>query len=182
MTEAPRPLFAVVREDSIVERRLIERSGTGAALVVASGGCTAFDLVCACPDLEVVAFDRSPRQLDLVRVKMSALASGDRALLDEPSPLLHEGAFEGLFRLLRRSLEEFVTGPNGLQRYFTEPSFEARSALAHEDRFMLRALDPQGATPLACRVHCIEADLTRSASGDRLRIAIAGAAVARRLH
>ena len=39
----------------------------------------------------------------------------------------------------------------------------ARIALAHKDGFMLRALDPQGATPLACRVHRIEADLTRTA-------------------
>lgn len=46
---------------------------------------------------------------------------------------------------------------------------------------MLRALDPQDATPLACRVHRIEADLTRTASDDRLRIAIPSAAVARRL-
>lgn len=128
MSPSARPLFAVMREDSVVERRLIERTGTPAALVVASGGCTAFDLVCACPGLDVVAFDRSPRQLDLVRAKMTALATADRLLVDEPSALLHDGAFEGLFRLLRRSLEEFVTGPEGLARYFAEPSVEERRA------------------------------------------------------
>ena len=39
----------------------------------------------------------------------------------------------------------------------------ARIELAHKDGFRLRALDPQGATPLACRVHRIEAGLTRTA-------------------
>lgn len=126
-----RPLFAVMREDSIAERRLIERSQAKSALVIASGGCTALDLVCAFPSLEVVAFDRSPRQLDLVNAKISALAAGEAAFAEEPSVLLHDGAFEGLFRLLRRSIEEFVAPPDELARFFAERVHEARVVLVN---------------------------------------------------
>lgn len=130
MNNETKPLFAVMREDSALESALVSRTGARTALVIASGGCTALDLVAEHPALSVVAFDRNPRQLALVAAKHAALTQGDTAAFGPGSPLLHDGHFEGLFRVLRGALEEWITGPTGFAAYFDpETSQDDRRSL-----------------------------------------------------
>jgi S-adenosylmethionine-diacylglycerol 3-amino-3-carboxypropyl transferase len=116
--------FAVVREDAEVECALLaDLPGAREALVVASGGCTALRLGQRFPALHVTAFDHSAAQLGHVRDKLSASLRHDFDALD----LLNErGEFEGLFRVLRRFLAEFVWEEGEVARYFDgDPEPEA---------------------------------------------------------
>lgn len=120
---ADRVKFAVVREDPELEAELVERTGARAALVVASGGCTALALARRFPELEVVAFDRSPAQLAHLRAKLALARAGDGAALNvenaDPGALNQRGEFEGLFRQLRHFLEEFVVEKGELEAFFS---------------------------------------------------------------
>jgi S-adenosylmethionine-diacylglycerol 3-amino-3-carboxypropyl transferase len=107
--------FAVVREDAELEAELVRLTKARAALVVASGGCTALTLLRNFPELQVVAFDRNPLQLAHVRRKLAFAAAGDRATLDT---LNQSGEFEGLFRQLRLFLEEFVFEKGSAEAFF----------------------------------------------------------------
>lgn len=121
-----RPGFAVVREDPSLEAHLLATlcPAASAALVVASGGCTALSLAARSPALHVAAFDRSPRQLAHVRAKQSALRRGDAAAIGlhtrSPSSLHQSGTFEALFRLLRAAVVELIT-PD-LDARFADPA------------------------------------------------------------
>ncbi|MDB4932379.1 MAG: hypothetical protein JWM10_4863 [Myxococcaceae bacterium] len=115
-----RPSFGVVREDPALEARVLAAlPSPAAALVVASGGCTALSLAARFPALHVAAFDQSARQLDHVRAKLAALGRGDVAALGMGSTAadsLHQsGTFEALFRLLRAGVVELI-----------EPDLDAR--------------------------------------------------------
>ena len=70
--------FAVVREDPLVEAAVVRRVGARRALVVASGGCTAFALSDTFPELEVVLYDFNPDQLAHVDARARAIAWRDR--------------------------------------------------------------------------------------------------------
>jgi S-adenosylmethionine-diacylglycerol 3-amino-3-carboxypropyl transferase len=119
-----RPKFAVVREDPAIEEMVCARVGARSILTVASGGCTALSLVHAHPELAVTAFDMNPVQLAHVRAKAEAIANGD---LGELRMLNQCGEFEGLFRTLRRFVEEFVAPREELLRFFAG-SVERREA------------------------------------------------------
>jgi S-adenosylmethionine-diacylglycerol 3-amino-3-carboxypropyl transferase len=118
-----RPSFAVVREDPALECRVLAAlpAPAAAALVVASGGCTALSLATRFPALHVAAFDQSARQLDHVRARLAALGRGDVAALGmapTATAALHQsGTFEALFRLLRAGVVELI-----------EPDLDARFA------------------------------------------------------
>ncbi len=122
--------FAVVREDPDLEVTLVERTGARRLLMVASGGCTALCLAARFPQLSVTAFDLNPRQLQHVRDKAEAAARGELSRLnvdDARSDGLNQaGEFEALFRLLRRSLEDFVAPPSEIARYFAGELGHAR--------------------------------------------------------
>lgn len=111
-----RPKFAVVREDPAIEEAVCARVGARSILTVASGGCTALALAHAHPQLAVTAFDMNPVQLAHVRAKRDAIANGD---LGELRMLNQCGEFEGLFRTLRRFVEEFVAPREELLRFFS---------------------------------------------------------------
>jgi S-adenosylmethionine-diacylglycerol 3-amino-3-carboxypropyl transferase len=115
--------FAVVREDPLLEARLIDAHHGRRVLLVASGGCTALYLLARDPSLQVSCFDMNPRQLEHVRDK--AAAAGDRERL---AVLNQSGEFEGLFQTLRQMLITFVTGEHELARFFDAPLGE-RAAL-----------------------------------------------------
>src|SRR5205823_4989554 len=104
--------FAVVREDWQLEAELVRRTRAQAALVVASGGCTALSLGATFPELAVAAFDLNPDQLAQVRAKLSAVSAHDLRELNVGSAdrraLNQSGAFEGLFRILRGAFLEMV--------------------------------------------------------------------------
>lgn len=124
--------FAVVREDPELERDLVARTGARAVLTVASGGCTALALCAQHPDLAVTAFDLNPAQLDHVRAKVRAARQRDLRALnvgdDARDALNQRGEFEGLFRVLRGFLDEFVWQPGEARRYFSTPGFSQEIA------------------------------------------------------
>lgn len=130
MVEAARPKFAIVREDARLELDLIERRGAQSALLVASGGCTALELLAQKPALRVAAFDLAPAQVTQMERKREAAVRGDRAALnvdtDDPEGLNQRGEFEGLFRLLRAYLEEFVAPRRDLEGFFLSDDAGAR--------------------------------------------------------
>ena len=112
--------FAVVREDPWIEVALVEAFGVEAVLLAASGGCTALTLASRFGSLEVTAFDFNPRQLAHVREKIEVVASGDvgRLGVGVEGGLNQGGEFEGLFRVLRHFVEEFVAPPEEIEGYF----------------------------------------------------------------
>ncbi len=120
--------LAVVREDPRIEAVLCERLSARQALVVASGGCTALALKARFPDLAVTAFDLNPAQLAHVAHKAEAVGAGLDCFNvedDDPGALSQCGEFEGLFRVLRGFLEEFVFGVGELESYFAGESTPA---------------------------------------------------------
>jgi S-adenosylmethionine-diacylglycerol 3-amino-3-carboxypropyl transferase len=126
--------FAVVREDPELEASLVERSGARAALLVASGGCTALTLARRFPTLQLTAFDLNPRQLQHLADKAVAAARGELARLNvgdaRPDGLNQSGEFEGLFRILRAGVEEFVAPRPEIAAYF-DGSVDPRPWLQH---------------------------------------------------
>lgn len=117
-----RPKFAVVREDAALEVELVRRTSAREVLVIASGGCTALTLRHLFPALEVSAFDLNPAQLAHLQAKAEAVACIDLAALNvedtNPRALNQMGHFEGLFRVLRHFLLEFVFTESELARFF----------------------------------------------------------------
>ena len=115
--------FAVVREDAQLEAALVARTHARAVLLVASGGCTALTLAHQFPQLSVSVFDINPLQLAHLREKAAAAARGELARLNvgesHPHALNQCGEFEGLFRLLRGGIEEFVAPSAEIARYFS---------------------------------------------------------------
>lgn len=107
--------FGVVREDPDLEAALVERTGATAALVVASGGCTALTLAARFPTLAVTAFDRSPAQLAQLRARAAAARTED---FDALLKLDEAGEFEALFRQHRRFLAELVAPGDELEGFF----------------------------------------------------------------
>ena len=118
----PKLKFAVVREDPEIERRLVESSGARSILIVASGGCTVLSLELGFPELEIVAFDINARQIEHIDAKRAAARRGDTTRLNvadrSANHLNQSGAFEGIFRLLRSTIEEFVAAPGEVEQFF----------------------------------------------------------------
>jgi S-adenosylmethionine-diacylglycerol 3-amino-3-carboxypropyl transferase len=153
--------FAIMREDPEVEAALVRRGAIRSALLVASGGCTALTLKHQFPDLSVTAFDFNPAQLVQVQDKISAVQRGDLAALNvetaSATGLNQRGQFEGLFRVLRQALLEFVLtapelddffaerGPAPLERWFASPFWPVAFQLAFADS-LLHALFGPAAT------------------------------------
>jgi S-adenosylmethionine-diacylglycerol 3-amino-3-carboxypropyl transferase len=124
--------FAVVREDPELEADLVVRLGVKAALLVASGGCTALTLAARHPALRVSAFDLNPAQLIHVQWKAAAAEAGERARLNVGTPgasgLNQKGEFEGLFRVLRQVVVDFVARGEELESFFFKDDEAARAA------------------------------------------------------
>jgi len=118
--------FAVVREDFELEAALVGRLGARAALVVASGGCTALSLGARFGGVEVVGFDINPAQLDHVRAKGAAARRGEGASLnvgvDDDEGLNQRGEFEKLFRVLRAGIEQLVAPRGEIEAFFARGS------------------------------------------------------------
>lgn len=117
--------FAIVREDPGAELALLpplEPHARPAALLVASGGCSALTLATARPDVQLTLLDLNPAQLEHTARKWRALAehavgSAERTRVfgvdrDDPSSLSGRGNFEALFRGLRAVLDDLVLGPD----------------------------------------------------------------------
>ncbi|WP_426754429.1 DUF3419 family protein [Myxococcus sp. Y35] len=129
-TPPARLKFAVVREDPELELALVERTRAKAVLTVASGGCTLLTLALRHPGVERVGFDFNPRQLAHVREKAAGLGqlplSGFNVEAEDPAALNQRGEFEGLFRTLRRFIEEFVAPAHELATFFAPDTDASR--------------------------------------------------------
>jgi S-adenosylmethionine-diacylglycerol 3-amino-3-carboxypropyl transferase len=112
---ARRPIaFAQVREDSLLDQRVIERLGKGVeVLMVASGGCTAC-LLATLPQISRLHLvDPNPAQIALARLKLRLLAHCDPA--DRLSLLGHAAIPEEQRRLaLARELAALDLPPTAL--------------------------------------------------------------------
>ena len=62
-------LFGVAREDHKIEASLIEKNNYKNLLTVCSGGCVPLSLKTIFPDLNVVAYDINPNQIDHCKKK-----------------------------------------------------------------------------------------------------------------
>ena len=62
-------LFGVAREDYKIEASLIEKNNYKNLLTVCSGGCVPLSLKAIFPDLNVVAYDINPNQIDHCKKK-----------------------------------------------------------------------------------------------------------------
>lgn len=126
--------FAVVREDPAIDLAVLSKTPARRALLVASGGCTAFTLQQAFPDLELTLVEPNPAQRALVRRKLRLLREGDPRVRPaawnieshEREGLCQGGNFDGLFRQLRGFLYEFVAPQRSWRRFF-EGSEESRA-------------------------------------------------------
>jgi len=157
-----RPKFAVVREDPRLEVSLLAVA-PGPVITVASGGCTALALARAFPGLPITAFDLSAVQIAHAEHKRRLALAGNAPALgvgnQDAAGHSQLGEFEGLFRVLRLFLEEFVatkaeleafftadTEPNVRQtmlaRWQTSPYFAAAFELAFADSLLLAMFGP----------------------------------------
>lgn len=124
--------FAVVREDPSIELAVARRFHSQRALLVASGGCTAFAMAAALPAVDVSLYDFNPDQLQLVRDRAAAISRGDTAALNvgdaSPEGLSQCGEFESLFRLLRAAMLELVAAEPEVEAWFNAgPAPDARA-------------------------------------------------------
>jgi S-adenosylmethionine-diacylglycerol 3-amino-3-carboxypropyl transferase len=134
--------FAVVREDPALEAELIRLTNARTVLVVASGGCTALTLKRQFPSVDIFAFDPDPLQLAHVRAKAEAAARGDLYALSvgdaHPDRLNQRGEVEGVFRVLRRCLLEFVLTSEAIEIFFQKTTTKATRAGLCADWFGAR--------------------------------------------
>lgn len=119
--------FAVVREDPQIEMDIVERFDLRRAVLIASGGCTAFCLKALDPSLEIVLIEPNSAQIRLVREKIKLLRAADKASLYEKfgvgahseTSLIEGGNFESLFRQLRLFIREFIASEEKIETALT---------------------------------------------------------------
>ena len=75
-------LFGVAREDHKIESSLIEKNNYKNLLTVCSGGCVPMSLKAIFPDLNVVAYDINPNQIDHCKKKINAVLRKDFSSLN----------------------------------------------------------------------------------------------------
>ena len=128
--------FAVVREDPQIEIDIIERFQLKRAVLIGSGGCTAFCLKSAAPDLEIVLIEPNPAQVDLIKEKIALLKKGKIERFGfgntGEDSLIECGNFESLFRQLRLFINEFVAEKAEIKTALTQKSDDFwREVFAH---------------------------------------------------
>ena len=124
-----RPKFAVVREDARVEERVSIHYGCKTILLVASAGCTALSLARVCPESEISLYDFNPRQYAALDQKIAAIKAPDAWTSGLIEALCEDGEFEGLFRVLRYFLEEFVFVEGEVEAFFAMPFDERQQSV-----------------------------------------------------
>lgn len=134
--------FAIVREDPLIEKELVEKFKPTAALVMAGGGCTAFTLNSLFPDLKLTLVDPNNAQLQLIQRKSQALQrlSMDPGIVnigsEDPQGLNACGNFEMLFRCLRDFWRAFVIRSSDLEHMFdNEKRLKAATEVLTSSKF-----------------------------------------------
>lgn len=120
--------FAVVREDYLVEAKLIDMFCRNNILLVASGGCTALNLQTLYPDVKVNLFDINADQLSHVQDKIAALQANAIAEIKRdfnvgcasPNGKNACGNFEKLFRSIQYFVQEFILTDDQIMHLLTK--------------------------------------------------------------
>ena len=117
--------FAVVREDPEIESAILKKALAKNVLLVASGGCNAFNLKTLYPNTLFTLVDLNLAQINLVKEKINLLK-------DQPIDILKRfniednsreglnacGNFESLFRSFRLFINEFILKESLMQKLF----------------------------------------------------------------
>jgi len=116
-------LFGVSREDHEVEASLIKKNNYKNLLTVCSGGCVPLSLNTIFPDLNILAYDINPNQIDHCKKKIDAVLRKDFFLLnigqDKDQSLNQAGKFEEMFQVLRKSFLKNVTEDKTIKTFFS---------------------------------------------------------------
>ena len=115
-------LFAVNREDHLIECQVIEQLKPVQMLTIGSGGCVALSLKTIYPDLHITAFDINPNQLSHINKKIEAVRNSDydalNILNNNDLCLNQSGKFEKMFQDLRVSFIQNVSGEDEIKEFF----------------------------------------------------------------
>jgi S-adenosylmethionine-diacylglycerol 3-amino-3-carboxypropyl transferase len=118
--------FSVVREDSTVEIELIKHYKIKRPILIASGGCSAFNISSVYPDIDLTLIEPNKLQIELIKKKAKVLRTqkkiniekkfGIRDIGAAAPNLIESGNFETLFRQFRSFIFEFVADKNEIRK------------------------------------------------------------------
>lgn len=115
-------LFAVNREDHLIESQVIEQLKPAKMLTIGSGGCVALSLKTIYPYLHLSVFDINPHQLFHINKKIEALKNSDHDALNiskkNDSCLNQSGTFDIMFQELRKSFNDYIATENEMIEFF----------------------------------------------------------------
>ena len=119
--------FAIVREDPQIEMDIAGKFRLKRAVLIGSGGCTAFCLKAALPEMKIALIEPNPSQIELIEEKIRLLKSETKNVLFErfgvgnacENSLIEGGNFESLFRQFRLFVQEFIVSEIEIQNAFT---------------------------------------------------------------
>jgi len=115
-------LFAVNREDHLVESQVIEQLKAVRMLTIGSGGCVALTLKTIYPELHLSVFDINPHQLSHINNKIKALRNSDYDALNifkkNDTCLNQSGKFDEMFQELRDSFINNISSENEISKFF----------------------------------------------------------------
>jgi S-adenosylmethionine-diacylglycerol 3-amino-3-carboxypropyl transferase len=120
----------VVREDPEIEVEILSLAkDPKEALLIGSGGCSAFTMRNRFPDTLFTLLEPNPAQVDLIRKKEIALQKENLRTefgveTDDPASLTNCGNFESLFRCLRQFIYEFVMPKEDWITVFDNPQLK----------------------------------------------------------
>ena len=123
-------LFAVNREDHLVEYDVINRFSPNRMLMIGSGGCIALSLKTIFPDLYLNVVDVNPHQLLHIKQKIKAVKESDLEALNvhnqNDSCLNQTGKFETMFQNLRDSFIKLVSDKKEVASFFDLETIDTR--------------------------------------------------------
>ena len=127
-------LFAVNREDHLVESQVIEQLNPSRMLTIGSGGCVALNLKTIYPDLHLSVFDINPHQLSHIHNKIKALRNSDYDALNigkkNDASLNQSGKFDKMFQDLREAFIKYISSKNEVNQFFdVNTTVEKRGAI-----------------------------------------------------
>ena len=118
--------FAVVREDATVEIELFKQYNIIKPILIASGGCTAFNVSSACPNISLTLIEPNKLQIKLIEKKTKILRTQNKTIIEkyfgiidpdnEEPNLIESGNFESLFRQFRSFIFEFIADKKQLHK------------------------------------------------------------------
>ena len=123
-------LFAVNREDHLVEYDVINRFSPNRMLMIGSGGCIALSLKTIFPELNLNVVDVNPHQLLHIKQKIKAVKESDLDALnvynENDSCLNQAGKFETMFQNLRDLFIKLVSDKKEVASFFDLETSDTR--------------------------------------------------------